>query len=333
MNNKKENNTIAYVYKWTHIPSLKWYVGSRTAKGCHPDDGYLCSSKIVKPLIQSNPHEWSRVVLETGDPKEMLELETEILVMFDARNDPRSFNLHNGYGEFTMLNVTGENHPMFGRKHTEATIAKIRAKLVGRRVGNAAKPKKGRKLSEESKAKISVANKGKVPSPEARAKISAALKNRKVTRNKPKTKTIVATNLTTGEQFELNGVDEIKAAGFRPCGVSKCANGKQPYHKGHMFCFKYDDNKLRGERGKSLSPEVRAEMSASRIKTIIATNLSTGFTFEINGHKEMKALGFDSSAISKCARGLITQYKGHTFKFKIDNEPTEKDVASHQPAD
>jgi hypothetical protein len=25
-------SSIAYVYKWTHIPSMMWYVGSRTAK-------------------------------------------------------------------------------------------------------------------------------------------------------------------------------------------------------------------------------------------------------------------------------------------------------------
>jgi hypothetical protein len=46
--------TKAYLYRWTHIPSQKWYVGSRTGKGCHPDDGYICSSKIVKPMITEN---------------------------------------------------------------------------------------------------------------------------------------------------------------------------------------------------------------------------------------------------------------------------------------
>ena len=35
--------TQAFLYKWTHIPTQKWYVGSRTAVGCHIDDGYICS--------------------------------------------------------------------------------------------------------------------------------------------------------------------------------------------------------------------------------------------------------------------------------------------------
>jgi hypothetical protein len=50
--------TVAYVYKWVHIPTGKWYIGSRTRVGSHPNDGYYCSSKTVKPLILANPNEW-----------------------------------------------------------------------------------------------------------------------------------------------------------------------------------------------------------------------------------------------------------------------------------
>ncbi len=95
------NMTQAYVYKWTHLPTMKWYVGSRTAKGCHPDDGYICSSKVIRPLIISKPWEWQREIVEVGDAIEMRELEAEILELFDAAKDPRSFNKHNGDGKFT----------------------------------------------------------------------------------------------------------------------------------------------------------------------------------------------------------------------------------------
>ena len=44
--------TVAFLYKWIEISTDKWYIGSRTANGCHPTDGYICSSKIVKPLIR-----------------------------------------------------------------------------------------------------------------------------------------------------------------------------------------------------------------------------------------------------------------------------------------
>lgn len=92
--------TTAYVYKWTHLPTLKWYVGSRTRKNCHPNEKYICSSKIVKPLILANPNEWTREIIATGDPEEMSKLEGEILQTFDAKNDPRSFNQHNNNGYF-----------------------------------------------------------------------------------------------------------------------------------------------------------------------------------------------------------------------------------------
>lgn len=117
--------TTAFVYKWTHLPSLKWYIGSRTSRNCHPGDNYLCSSKIVKPLIQEHPEEWKRDIIETGSPQEMRDLEYEILCLFDAKNDPRSFNRHNSKMSFpdTPWNKgkkTGPNpkHSEFMKKQT-----------------------------------------------------------------------------------------------------------------------------------------------------------------------------------------------------------------------
>lgn len=90
-------NMQCFVYKWTHIPTLKWYVGSRTNKKAHLNDGYICSSKTVKKLINANPNQWQRTIIATGSKEEMYNLETEILQLFDARNDIRSFNRHNNH--------------------------------------------------------------------------------------------------------------------------------------------------------------------------------------------------------------------------------------------
>ena len=38
-------STQAYLYKWTNTTNKKWYIGSRTKEGCHPNDGCICSSK------------------------------------------------------------------------------------------------------------------------------------------------------------------------------------------------------------------------------------------------------------------------------------------------
>jgi hypothetical protein len=82
----------SFVYKWTHLPTLMWYVGSHTGD---VDDGYICSSKYVKPLVEGCKDEWVREIVDTGTTVEMLHLEEEILVTLDAKNDPRSFNRNN----------------------------------------------------------------------------------------------------------------------------------------------------------------------------------------------------------------------------------------------
>ena len=97
--------TTAYIYKWTHMPTNKWYIGSRTKENCHPADGYICSSKIVKPLIENAPDEWCREILHTGDPAEIILLEAQILESLDAKHDNNSYNLHNGDGKFTTHGI------------------------------------------------------------------------------------------------------------------------------------------------------------------------------------------------------------------------------------
>lgn len=91
-----------FVYKWTEKSTNIWYIGSRTAKGCNVNDGYICSSKYVKPLISANPDNWIREILETGSNKEMLKLEHELLTCLDAEKSNFSYNRTNGNGIFSM---------------------------------------------------------------------------------------------------------------------------------------------------------------------------------------------------------------------------------------
>lgn len=113
---------IPYVYKWIHKPSLNWYVGSRTRKGCYPEEKYICSSKYVRPLIIDNPADWEKIIVAIGTPEEMRILEADILYTLDARNDSRSYNLHNGDGKFT---TAGKKLP----PRSKETIEKIKSKL------------------------------------------------------------------------------------------------------------------------------------------------------------------------------------------------------------
>jgi hypothetical protein len=186
--------TTAFVYKWTHVPTGRWYIGSRTKQGCNPDDGYICSSKTIKPLITENLAEWAREILAVGEPAAMLELETRYLVSLDAKNDPMSYNQHNSDGKFSTAGKEpwnkGRGKPI-GKPSWNAGLTKADhpglAKMASTRKGQPA-PNKGVPMSEEQKLQKSIAMKGR-PSPkkgkpgkpqtaEANAKRSAALKGR-----------------------------------------------------------------------------------------------------------------------------------------------------------
>jgi len=135
------NKTIAYLYRWTELSTGKWYEGSRTAKGCSPDDGYICSSKSVKPMILENPINWIKQILVIGEPKFIRELETKRLRQLDAKNNPMSYNKCNAHidpgnklgrkessetrkrksiarqgDKNPMYGKTGEKCPHFGKK-------------------------------------------------------------------------------------------------------------------------------------------------------------------------------------------------------------------------
>lgn len=181
--------TLAYVYKWTHTPTLKWYIGSRTGVGCHPDDGYICSSKIVKPLIIANPTDWIRQVLFTGDPSYIILLETAILEIVDAKNDNRSFNLHNGDGKFTTTGMvmpeqwrknisagnTGKKRSEIAKAHYRKAsqlkvlnpeyIEKLKGPKAAGHSANVSAALTGRKKSEAHCAAMSKARKGKSTGP------------------------------------------------------------------------------------------------------------------------------------------------------------------------
>lgn len=160
--------TIAYVYKWTELSTLNWYVGSRTAKNCHPDDGYICSSRVVKPMIKANPDNWKREIIATGEPKEMMELESEILRMFDAANDPRSYNQHNNDGKFHtqyLDGVTGIHHPKYGVILDDDARDRLSEGKIGERNPMFGKTgphhhNYGMKHSQEAKNKMSALKKG-----------------------------------------------------------------------------------------------------------------------------------------------------------------------------
>jgi group I intron endonuclease len=164
----KTVKTQAYLYKWTELSTNKWYVGSRTAKGSYPNDGYICSSKIVKPLIQQNPSNWIREILCVSDAKYIRDLECKYLTLLNAQKDPISYN---------QSNATGR--PTHNKPHSVASKELIKEKRAKQIPWN--KGKGGYSLSIEHKEKIAIGmknnpNVGHLHTDEAKLKMSNAKK-------------------------------------------------------------------------------------------------------------------------------------------------------------
>lgn len=169
--------TRAYLYKWTHVPTNKWYIGSRARVGCHPNDGYICSSTAIKNDIISNRELWKREILAVGPALFIRQLEGSYLTALDAVNDPNSFNRHNNDGNFHRVEKA---HSKFtkkllaekniGKKHTDATRLKMPKSRQGR---------PGTPHTENTKKYLSDINIGKVIPIETRQKISATLTGQK----------------------------------------------------------------------------------------------------------------------------------------------------------
>lgn len=158
--------TQAYIYRWTHLPTSKWYIGVRTKNGCHPNDGYICSSKIVKPLIERSPAEWQREILHTGTPEEMIKLESAILTELDAKNNKNSYNLQNGDGKFTTS----------GLKLPDEWVEKVRNSNTGK-IRSAEARENYRRANQKKAQDPEYIKKLRKPKPEGHgAKVSAALK-------------------------------------------------------------------------------------------------------------------------------------------------------------
>ena len=171
-------DTTAYLYKWTELSTGKWYIGARYAIGCHPDDRYICTSKIVKPMILENKNNWYREILCVGNPEYIVQLESDYLIALNAKNDPMSYNKHNGDGKFSSLgkpsSLKGRAGNRKGHKMSEEAKEKASIKLKGRQAHN-----KGKPMSDEQKEKLRVAKIGKKQTKESNDKRSATLKGRK----------------------------------------------------------------------------------------------------------------------------------------------------------
>lgn len=173
----------SFVYRWKDTVTGMMYIGVH--KGT-PDDGYICSSKVMLPIYLERPDTFIREILSQHDSYTEARIEEQrLLSMFDAAHDPTYYNKHNGGGEKFALGgpMSEETKRKIGkankgRRHTSETISKMRLKAEGRAFF------KGKRHTEETKRKISLSKTGKLlplRSDSHSKKISEAKKGKKFT--------------------------------------------------------------------------------------------------------------------------------------------------------
>ena len=117
--------TEAFVYCWTDHHTKKLYVGVR--KGS-PDDGYICSSKVMMEEYTKRSADFTRQILATGTWDDMLVFESKILKAAGARKSDHFYNLSNGF--------SSDGHPRKWETMTDEQrrrkIEKTRKKMAGR---------------------------------------------------------------------------------------------------------------------------------------------------------------------------------------------------------
>ncbi|PUE32998.1 hypothetical protein B9Z35_05605 [Limnohabitans sp. Jir61] len=240
--------TLAYVYKWTELATGKWYVGARGARGCHPEDGYICSSKVVKPLIQANPSGWQREILFTSEPVEVFFIEAKLLDELNAKDDPQSFNKHNGDGKWSMRGK------QFSPEHRE----KMGAWQVGRKfekssIDKRTESRKGFRQSEEARNKIGQSLKGQrigiSPSEEQRKKISAKLTGRVNGPLSAEHKALLS-QIKKGFRHTEEAIAKMKAA-----------------HQGKVLTEEHKAKISASGKGIKKSEETKARMRKPKVKT------------------------------------------------------------------
>jgi hypothetical protein len=145
------------------------YIGVRTYNGPLNEDSYMGSSthKDMKDGLKNRPDDFVKFILRIFDTRdEANQHEIDLHEEYDVAANPRFYN---------KVKSTSTGFDTTGIKHTEEACKKISASRKGKPPWN-----KDKKLSQETRKKMSAAKKDKKHTQEARDKMSAAKKDKKL---------------------------------------------------------------------------------------------------------------------------------------------------------
>jgi hypothetical protein len=240
MYNSYMNNIKPYTYKITNEITGHWYIGKKTANEvpAEEDITYWGSSKYLKDLMIKFPEGWTKTIIaEYSNGTEAGIAEEELL--------EKNWDLP---GRVNRAKRNGRNidylDPIVKEKFLKECRNKdfssyrtpeFRQKMSDLRKNDSTEIKQKRiDASRTSEVRAMKSEKAK-NAPEE-------IKKKRILASKAKAKVIIATNIATGEEFEMQGTKEIESYEFNNGSVSQCCNGKYAknnIHKGYTFRYKY----------------------------------------------------------------------------------------------
>lgn len=315
-----------YVYKHTNLINNKVYIGITSAKT--PQNRWLSTGSGYK----KNEHFWRaiqkygwsnfshEILFENLIHDEACKKEIELVAYYDSTNPDNGYNLTKGgdahveFSEETLQKMSAsqkkrfenkEDHPMYGRKHSEKSLKQMGEKH------------KKENLSEETLQKMSISQKIKCADPEYRRKMSECGKKRCANpdiKQKLKEQAMKRPVL----QFDLDGnfIAEYESAaeagrqtGSRTSGIGHCCNHELMSSNNFIWYFKDDPNlcidNISYNNGifKPICQFTLNGVLVAKYKSLV---------------NAMEETGIDIRQISGCCTGI--QKSAHGFIWRFDND-------------
>lgn len=176
-------------YLYLHLfPNKKKYVGvtcQNPSRRWRDGIGYKSQTIMYRAILKYGWDKIEHIILLSGLSKQEAEREERKIIKELKTNDRKyGYNIENGGNTHKVSNETKRKMSeiaikrfkiyggtMLGKKHSKKTKANMSLKKIG--VNN---PMFGRKLTDEHKKRISIANKGKTASKETKNKLSTSHK-------------------------------------------------------------------------------------------------------------------------------------------------------------
>lgn len=167
------NDSFVYVLINTHNNKKYYGITNNIKKRWNYHIHKSNCVNIFRAIEKYGKENFKMIIMYRGCRDRCLQLEKYFISRYDTCNT--GYNIHIG----------GDESPMYNKKHTDETKAKISKSKKGQKLSDETKEKlstirKGRKMSEETKKKISESKKGKKQTPEHIKKLSLIRKGRKL---------------------------------------------------------------------------------------------------------------------------------------------------------